>query len=376
MTTKTETKPASPWAWWRAALADPSKIGSPALPIHEGEYQIGYYRTRGKDKQWQPVGIYPVQGVVVAFRNAEPVSADRMGELFQFCCRYPVSYEAYTAAVNGEGWADEPPLVPVGDNSAEADADEFTKLNREYLAEKEQAEAFLKKPVTTQDQADMVAVWKKRFTTIRSKAEGLHKVEKQPHLDAGRAVDEKWRGLKEEPDSIAKRLGEHIKAFLQKKQDEELARQRAARAEAERVQREADEKARAARAEQERIQREADEAAAHLDVSNTEDAERIQREADEAKAKAEQEAVEAQRLADEAERDAEARKVQAGRTGAKSGLRTVKVGKVEDYGKAAAALVAMKHPDIIALIDTLANRAAKAGMAFDGMTVIETQKVV
>lgn len=37
------------WGWWQGALADPSKIGTKELPIHPGEYQLGYYRTRRKN---------------------------------------------------------------------------------------------------------------------------------------------------------------------------------------------------------------------------------------------------------------------------------------------------------------------------------------
>ena len=49
---------------------------------------------------------------------------------------------------------------------------------------------------------------------------------------------------------------------------------------------------------------------------------------------------------------------------------------VTDYAKAAAALVGMKHKDMLEIIDKLAQRAAKSGMAFDGMEIREQEKVV
>lgn len=347
--TVVETSVIERWKWWRGALANPSAIGSTDLPVHPNEYQLGYYRTRRKEGDWEPVGIYPDDdGRVVAFRNGRPV--DDIVQLFLWSCRNPIEYQAYVDALDGKGWADEPTRGTIGDNLPE-DADPFDALSLEYLGEKEQAEAFLKEKVTTQAQADKVGIWAKRLTAIKTKAEGLHKVEKQPHLDAGRAVDDKWRDLKTEPDALAKQLKAHIQPFLSAKHREEQERARKAAEEAERLRREAAAAAEAAKAE-----------APDQSVEEFN--------------KAQEERAELLRQAQEAERAAEVRNATAGRTGSRVGIRTEKVGVVTDYQKAAAALVAMKHKDIIETIDTLAKRAAKAGMPFDGMEVREEEKVV
>ena len=336
------------WQWWQAALKEPGKIGSPDLPIHANEYQVGYYRTRRKDGPWEAVGIYPDEnGIVVGLRNGRQVSD--IQDLFLWSCRHPISYEAYVKATDGGGFDDEPPAPRgLGDNSG--DADPFDALRIEYLGEKELAEDFMKQKVTTQAQADKVAIWAKRLTAIKTKAEGLHKIEKQPHLDAGRAVDDKWRELKTEPDDLAKRLKAHIKPFLQEQIRQEEERQRKAR-------------------EAEIAKRQAEEAELHAKIKAAQEAEAR-----------DQEQIDA--LVKEAERKAqqpievEARKVNAGRTGARVSMRVEKIGFVTDYAKAAAALVAMKHKDMIAVIDQLAQRAAKAGMPFDGMEIREEEKVV
>jgi len=339
-----------PWTWYFGALKTPEAIGSDRLPIHPGEYQLGYYRVRRKDGNWEPVGIYPddeQDGKVVAFRGDRQI--DDIPELFVWACRNPVTHDAYVKALNGGGWDDEPATAPgIGDNSGEADP--FDALRIEYLGEKELAEEYMRQPVTTQAQADKAAIWAKRLTAIKTKAEALHKVEKQPHLDAGRAVDEKWRELKTEPDDLAKKLKAHIKPFLQEQIRQEEERQRKAREEAEAARRAAQEAARKAAASGQ--QSEQDRVAAQ--------------------AEAERQA----NLARQAEQEAEARKVNAGRTGARVSMRIEKVGVVTDYAKAAAALVAMKHKDIIEIIDKLAQRAAKAGMPFDGMEIREEERVV
>ncbi|WP_051447601.1 hypothetical protein [Rhizobium leguminosarum] len=337
------------WEWYQKALADPSSIGSKDLPVHEDTPHPGYYRVRRKDSPWEPVAIFFPEDSdqLVAYRNGNEVRD--INALWVWCCRQPVEFDAYEAAMDGKGWVDEPPTAPgIGDNSGEADP--FDALNIEYLGEKEQAEEFMKANVTTQAQADKVAIWAKRLTSIKSRAEGFHKVEKQPHLDAGRAVDDKWRELKSDPDELAKKLKVHIKPFLQEQLRIEEERQSKARAEAEKI--------RAAREAELHAQIQAAQA---IDNPDSEKVGALIKNIE--------------RIANEPI-EVEARKVNAGRTGARVSMRTEKVGVVTDYGKAAAALVAMRHKDLIEIIDTLAKRAAKAGLPFDGMEIREEERVV
>ena len=335
-----------PWSWYFAALKSPSEIGK-SIPLHHEPHQ-GYFRTRRKGGQWEAVAIFFPEGSdeLVAYRNGKEVRAD---EVWTYCATNPISYEHYQAAIDGKGFADEPQApAGIGDNSG--DTDPFEALRIEYLGEKEQAEDFMKLEVTTQAQADKVAIWAKRLTEIAKRADQMRVVEKQPHLDACRAVDDKFRDLKEEPDLLAKRLKLHIKPFLQAQIRAEEERQRKAREEADRIRRQAEEEARMAR-----------EADHQSEQAHAETAERQRELAAQARV---------------AEAEAEARRVNAGRTGARVSMRIDKVGVVTDYGKAAAALVAMNHKDMIAVIDQLANRAAKAGMPFDGMEIREEERVV
>jgi len=322
------TQQASIWTWWQNALA--GNVG----PMHEGQPEQGYYRTRFKGGQWEPVAIWLDEaGAWLAMRGERMVDA---GEAWNFCRTHPVSYEAYQKAIEGAGWDDEPPAPAMGHN---VPTDPFDALRLEFLSEKEQAEAFMKTPITTQDQADKAAIWSKRLTAIKTKAESLHKVEKQPHLDAGRSVDNKWRSLKEDPDTLAKKLKAHVTPFLQEQQ----------RLEYERQQRERD--------EAERKRREAEKLAAEADVSDTAaqaEAERLQQES----AKQEQ--------------AAQSKNVKAGRTGASVSLRTFVSARIVDYDKALKALA--NHPEMKALVEALANRAVRAGHELDGVERFEEQR--
>lgn len=333
------------WRWWRTAVSNPSAIGSAALPVHESEPHQGYYRTRSKDGPWEPVAIYyPEESDdLVAFRNGREV---RPEDVWTFCCRNPIEYEAYQRAIAGDGFDDEPPAI--GHNSGNSDP--FEVIRQELAGEIETASEFMSAEVTTQAQADKAGIWAKRMTDLAKRADIERVTEKEPHLAASRAVDDKWRDPIATAKDWAAKLKRHVEPFLiaQKRAEEE--RQRKAREEAEAAQRAAAEAARKAQESDQQSERERDAAAR-----------------------------EAERLAEQARQaaaEAEARKVNAGRTGARVSVRVEKVGVVTDYAKAAAALVAMKHKDMIETIDKLAQRAAKSGMAFDGMGIKEVEKVV
>src|SRR5690606_36025038 len=133
------------------------------------------------------------------------------------------------------------------------------------------------------------------------------------HLDAGRAVDDKWRYLKEDPADLSKCLKRHLNAYLLEQQRIERERQEAARREEERLRREAEAAARkAAEADQ---QSEAERQAA---------IDRARQLEEEAAAKA---------------KEAEAKNASAGRTGARVSLRTFVEPKITDYD---ALLMALK----------------------------------
>jgi hypothetical protein len=331
------------WAWYQASLKDPSKIGTEALPIHANEYQVGYYRTRAKGGQWEAVGIYPDDnGVDVGFRGDRQVKD--LQELFLWSCRYPISHAAYVKALAGGGFDDEPP-APIGDNSG--DADPFEALRIEFEGEAELARAFLKTEVKTQADADKAGIWSKRLADISKRADGEREREKAPHLQASRAVDDKWRPVVGDAKDMAASLKKHVEPFLIAQKRAEEARAKAAAEEAAKQRREAEEALRRARSEE-------------TDAAT--------------RAKAEDDAARALADARDSEKAAEVRNASAGRTGARVALRTDKHGEIVDYD---VLLMALKdRTEIKEIVQSLANRAAKSGFELPGMKIVEIEKVV
>lgn len=317
------------YVYWSNALA--GNLG----PISDGDPQCGFYRRRlFKDGPFVPVAIWKDGEALIALVDGKPVGAE---DLWTWVCDKPITESEYHKVMGGGDWSDEPRKATVPSNMP---ADPFEALKIEFAAEQEVAAELLAKPVTEQSHADQIAVLTKRLSGIKSKATNLHKVEKQPFLDGGRNVDDKFRDLKEEPDTLTKKLKRHLDAYLLEQQRAEQERQRLAREEADRK------------------QREADEAAAKAAAANDDSA-----------------AKDAQRLANEAaqaEREAQSRKAAAGRTGAKVSLRTFVSAQITDFD---ALLMALKdRPEIQECVEALANRAAKSGVELPGMKIISEQR--
>ncbi|TIS74945.1 MAG: hypothetical protein E5X00_18885, partial [Mesorhizobium sp.] len=140
----------------------------------------------------------------------------------------------------GEPWPDEPPSVSKEHNLPAKTGDLHKDLTLELAAEKETVEGFLKKPISTQEQADQAGVWAKRLAGIATKADEQFNVEKRPWLDGGNAVDDKWRDLRTDAKDLAKKLKRHGEAWLKELDRLEQERQRKAREDADRIRREAE----------------------------------------------------------------------------------------------------------------------------------------
>ncbi|NTF67927.1 hypothetical protein [Rhizobium rhizogenes] len=219
------------WSWWRAALKNPAAIGK-TLPVHDGDAQQGYYRAKNKDKTFDPVAIFYPEGSdeLVAYRSGREVRAD---EVWSFCCRYPVTFETYTAATEGRGWPDDDVTVAaqikapepgIGDNSGEVD--EAETLKDQIEAAKKGASSYDKiKDDATLAKAQSL---RSRLLELKGEAEKKHKKEKEPHLEAGRAVDKRWLPLAKDAEAIAKNIRSAMDDWETEKLQERRRQERAA----------------------------------------------------------------------------------------------------------------------------------------------------
>jgi hypothetical protein len=353
------------YEWWTAALKDPSQIGKGDLAIHENDPQVGFYRKREKGSTDKPVAIWldSETNQILATVGDNATDPNRV---WTWVAKSPVSYDDYNFALENGRWPDDPILHKHTDINVEpgighnAPPDEFAMLSSEIETFVSGAETVLQHPITGQQAADMTAAYAKRLTEMASKADKLRKAEKEPHLEAGKAVDAKWNPHIDNAKDAAGKLKRHLDSWMREQQRLEEERQRAARAEAERIRREAE--------EAERRAAEAARAIEEADISKPLDIEAAQ-EVGRAQAIAERKAAELR----EAEREAQARKVNAGRTGAKVSYRDVIVGRITDRSAFLYAVSAER--EIEEALEKICGRLTREGRAVAGMEIVKEKKV-
>ena len=292
----------------------------------------GFYKAKKhKEAPWHPVAIWYKGEACLAMDTKGTIDPS---SIWPWCAKHPISEDDFRYYEKHGRWQGE---CEVGHNNPPNDFEELNNQIEEAIA---QAENWLNgREITSTQDADKAAGFQQKLAALSKQAEKERTAEKKPHLDAGRAVDAAYKPLIDSPKNTITKLKAALTSFLraeQKRKDEEArkAQIEAAKkiAEAEKIK--ADEEKKNLTAREEKIIKEAETATI------------------------EQAPV----------------KVSAGATtGRKVSLRKVTKGEITDYEKL---LMALRDRDEVrTLVQSLANRAAKAGVELDGMKIIEEQVV-
>lgn len=309
------------YTYWQNALA--GTFG----PIHDDDPQPGFYRKRtGKAKGYVGVAIWEQDGKMVSVVGAGTMDPR---EIWTYCCPYPITEEQYHAWRDGGKWWDEDESVtaslsppPAGHNQPDA-VDSI----------KDQIDAALKGvgdygAIATDETAAKAQSLRSRLLELSRDADKQREALKRPHFEAGKAVDELYQPMvkaaKAGADLIAKELSAHET-------------------------RKAQEAAKAARLVEE----------ARLKALA------------EAQAKAPVGVVELAPVPEPAPAPAAA--PIRGAYGRAAAVKVVKIATVKDQDAAYAHLRA--QPELVALIQSLAQKAVTAGFSVPGVEVIEERKV-
>ena len=94
-------------------------------------------------------------------------------------------------------------------------------------------------PLANQQQADAVGLIMTRLRSIRKDADAARKVEKKPHDDAAKAVQDKWLPILTKAERAIEAAQRPLTDWLARQEAERLAQEEAARAEANRLAQEA-----------------------------------------------------------------------------------------------------------------------------------------
>lgn len=216
------------YAFWHQQVAGTN----PELP--ERAPQCGFYRHAGRDGL-RPVAIWRNgDGDIVARvgANGPIVEADEeWGErYFAKCCRHAVTEEAYRDACAGKPWPDVDPVVHAnppkrggpgagfGDNSGATNPAEV--FRDQVHAAVEGAKAYAE--VADDEVASRAQSLRSRLLELAGEGTEAHRVEKEPHLAACREIDAKWLRTRD----AAKGTADTIRAALTRWENEKLRRDR------------------------------------------------------------------------------------------------------------------------------------------------------
>jgi hypothetical protein len=173
---------------WREALA-----AGRGVETERGNPRSGYYRYRNEAIAFWRTGE---TNTLCAWRSGKfpvPTRDDEINDLFGFCAPHPVSFADYKFFREHHHWPEQ---------IAKQIADESVPLEKRLESQihdlTNQAQIWLTSiggKVSNQAQADKSANFSERFAELERQAFDTHREEKAPHLEAGRAVDARWKGL-------------------------------------------------------------------------------------------------------------------------------------------------------------------------------------
>lgn len=228
--------------WWLRAQAG-AEVGGPECPVHDGHPQPGFYRTRAKplrrdqkfrDQPWLPVAIFVHDGEVIATVGEDTADPVR---IWLHTCENHVSEAAYRKALETGVWDDvEPAAAPTppaptyllipGYNAARApEADRHgiggnaPPPTDEIKDQLERAKASLKdyEKITSDDQAARAQSLRSRLLEIGREADNKRVAEKEPHFEAGKAVDALWQPLVKGAKAAADQIASALSVFFTEK---------------------------------------------------------------------------------------------------------------------------------------------------------------
>ena len=264
------------WAAWRHALAGNRLDFGP-----KGEPPSGFYRQATR-QGIEAIAIWrDGEGAIHCrrsiFGNGAKMGADEIDELLATCGHYPISHDLYMAVTKeGKEWppeyattltaqeikncvpwtpelgrakigkdiepAENPRAVAGGNNPPKdltPDQNLAGQVNVMEAAVADWLKSIGGEP-RNKAEADTLGNYAVKFADFKTTAEAAHKVEKEPHLIAGREVDAKWFAIRDRAAAVRKRcldiVGKWIKTEQTKraeearKANEEAARLRAEQA--------------------------------------------------------------------------------------------------------------------------------------------------
>jgi hypothetical protein len=186
-------KPVDQYDFWRRRMA------GEAVPIHDGEPQAGFYRTRTKDGAWHPVAYWFGRDGVLRCRVADrDVNEQTAAERWPHISKNPITHEVYKAVLAGEPWPDQHESV-IRDRANATGAEDESSFDglKDRIEDLARDAEKLINAGAAQDQAaaDRASDLANRLAELQKTADAARAAEKKPLDEQVAAVQAKWKPL-------------------------------------------------------------------------------------------------------------------------------------------------------------------------------------
>ena len=206
-----------PYDFWRRALAG-EEVGGPTLPVHEDKGHPGFWRMRtSRAGEFVPVATWIQDGEMLAVTEFEGRQVGIKPEaIWTRICRHPLSEENYRSRIATGKWWDEDSattaslIVPsIGHNNGPTDPAEI--LSEQITAALAGVEAYAE--VKDDETAARAQSLRSRLLELSREADKTREAQKAPHFEAGKAVDALFQPLVKSSKAGAETIAKALSAF-------------------------------------------------------------------------------------------------------------------------------------------------------------------
>ena len=192
---------ADQFAVWR------NKLAGKDTPLAADEVFAGFYQNRGRAyAYWWRTDTGEDAGIVswtlrLRIDGKDITDENRPFTDFPYAWKNPVSRDAYDEYMKTGKWPGQNAVVQSTLSNNPPDGDTLESIRDQIDALAAEARRLVKAGAAkSKDAVDQAADVATRLGELRSKADKLRSVEKQPFLDGGRDVDAKWKPVIDEAD--------------------------------------------------------------------------------------------------------------------------------------------------------------------------------
>ena len=181
--------------WWRNALEGRRGDINPNVPM------TGFYRRQSKIGSGEivltPVAVWysTNDGALLCLAGREGMSEEWTRSNWPYFSKHPIPHDVYKAVMGGAPWPDvhviEKPKEADGEHAAAATLDQIMLRDIEAAA----AGVAAYKTIDSDEMAVKAQSLRAQLMALGNKADKERDAEKRPHLEAGRAIDAKWKKI-------------------------------------------------------------------------------------------------------------------------------------------------------------------------------------